>query len=66
MNQVTIDPKVSFGKPSIRNMRFSVSQMLELLAAGMTHKEILEDYPFLEEGDIFACLQYAPFTKINA
>ncbi len=42
------------GKPTIRNMRFSVTQMLELLAAGMSAEEILEDYPFLEKGDIQA------------
>lgn len=47
------------GKPSIRNMRFSVTQMLELLAAGMTPDQILEDYPFIEREDIQACLTYA-------
>ena len=47
------------GKPTIRNMRFSVTQMLELLAAGMSVEEILEDYPFLEKEDIQACLIYA-------
>jgi len=47
------------GKPSIRAMRFTVAQMLELLASGMTHVEILEDYPFLEEDDIRACLVFA-------
>ena len=59
INRITIHPDISFGKPSIRSMRFSVSQMLELLASGMTHQEILEDYPFLEKEDILACLQYA-------
>ena len=47
------------GKPTIRNMRFSVAQMLELLAAGMSSDEILNDYPFLEKEDIQACLLYA-------
>jgi len=40
-------------------MRFSVKQMLELLASGMTKKEILDDYPFLEVDDISACLEFA-------
>jgi len=40
-------------------MRFTVAQMLELLAAGMSSKEILEDYPYIEQEDIDACLLYA-------
>ncbi len=59
MERITISPLVCKGKPSIRNMRFTVSQMLELLASGMSHEEILSDYPFLENADILACLTYA-------
>jgi uncharacterized protein (DUF433 family) len=59
MERITINPNVCKGKPSIRNMRFTVSQMLELLASGMSHEEILSDYPFIEEADISACLMYA-------
>lgn len=59
IERITINSEVSHGKPSIRNMRFTVAQLLELLAAGMTSEEILEDYPFLEEEDIFACLVFA-------
>lgn len=63
MNQftegITINPNVCNGRPTIRNMRFTVAQLLELLAAGMTESEILADYSYLEEGDIKACLQYA-------
>jgi uncharacterized protein (DUF433 family) len=59
MERITINPLVCKGKPSIRNMRFTVSQMLELLASGMSHEEILSDYPFLENADILACLTYA-------
>lgn len=57
--RVTLNPAVSQGKPTIRNMRFTVSQLLELLAAGMTHEEILADYSYLEEADIQAVLLYA-------
>jgi len=59
LQRITINPNVSHGKPTIRNMRFTVAQMLELLAAGMTQAEILADYPFIEEADIQACLLYA-------
>jgi len=59
LNRITINPDVMHGKPVIRNMRFSVTQMLELIAGGMSFDEILEDYPFIEKEDIVACLQYA-------
>jgi uncharacterized protein (DUF433 family) len=59
ISRITINPEVSQGKPSIRNMRFTVAQLLELLAAGMTPAEILDDYPYLEHEDIMACLLYA-------
>ena len=59
MERITINPNVCKGKPTIRNMRFTVTQMLELLASGMSHEEILADYPFLENADILACLSYA-------
>jgi uncharacterized protein (DUF433 family) len=62
LNRITINIDVSGGKPSIRNMRFTVAQMLELLASGMTVTEILEDYSYIEENDINACLLYAAQT----
>jgi uncharacterized protein (DUF433 family) len=42
-----------------RGYRIRVSDILSLLSAGASHAEILEDYPFLEEEDIFAALEYA-------
>lgn len=59
LERITIDPNVMHGKPSIRNMRFTVTQMLELIAGGMTFQEILDDYPYIELEDIQACLNYA-------
>lgn len=59
LNRITINPGVCNGRPSIRNMRFTVAQMLELLAAGMSPQDILEDYPYIEKEDIDACLLYA-------
>lgn len=59
LSRVTLNPAILFGKPSIRNMRYSVEMILDLLSAGMTNTEILEDYPDLETEDIQACLLFA-------
>lgn len=59
LNRITINSEIMHGKPCIRNMRFSVSQMLELLASGMTYEEILSEYSYLEKQDIQACMEYA-------
>jgi uncharacterized protein (DUF433 family) len=59
LERITINKGVCNGKPTIRNMRFTVSQLLELLASGMKTNEILEDYDYLEEEDIRATLIYA-------
>ncbi len=58
-SRITMNPKVMSGRPTIRDMRFTVVQMLELFAGGMTVEEILEDYPYIEREDIYACLDYA-------
>jgi uncharacterized protein (DUF433 family) len=59
ISRITINPEVCNSKPSIRNMRFTVNQMLELIKSGMTFEEILSDYPFLEKQDLQACLLYS-------
>jgi uncharacterized protein (DUF433 family) len=56
---ITIEPGKRGGKSCIRGMRITVYDVLEYLAAGMTHQEILEDFPYLTEEDILACLSYA-------
>lgn len=56
---ITIEPGKRGGKPCIRGMRITVYDVLEYLAAGMTHQELLEDFPYLTEDDIRACLGYA-------
>jgi uncharacterized protein (DUF433 family) len=58
-NIITIEPGKRGGKPTIRGMRITVYDVLSYLAAGMTHEEILEDFPYLTEEDILACLSYA-------
>jgi len=57
--RITIDPEVCGGRPCVRGMRVTVSQILEMLAGGMTSAQILQDFPYLESADIDACLQYA-------
>ena len=59
IKRITLNPKVCFGKPTIRNMRYPVEMILDLLSAGMTNEEILEDYADLESADIQACLLFA-------
>ncbi len=59
LNRITTNPSILTGKPIIRGMRISVGHILKMLARGISHKEIIEEYPFLEEDDIKACLLYA-------
>jgi len=56
---ITIDPGKRSGKPCIRDLRITVYDVLGYLAAGMTHAEILADFPDLTEADIRACLAFA-------
>ncbi len=56
---ITIEPGERGGKPWLRGMRITVSDMLSCLAAGMTQQEILADFPSLTEEDILASLSYA-------
>jgi len=56
---ITIEPGKRAGQPTIRGMRIAVADVLGWLAAGMTHEEIISDYPELTEDDIRACLAYA-------
>ena len=57
--RITFDAEVMGGRACVRDMRVTVSLVLSLLANKMTIEEILEAYPYLEEEDISACLQYA-------
>ena len=56
---ITIEAGKRGGRPCIRRMRIAVADVLGWLAAGMTHAEIIGDFPELTEEDIRACLQYA-------
>ena len=56
---ITIEPEKRAGKPCIRGMRITVYDVLDYLSSGMTHQEILDEFPYLREEDILACLSYA-------
>jgi uncharacterized protein (DUF433 family) len=56
---ITIEPGKRSGKPCIRGLRITVHDVLEYLASGMSHEDILRDFPYLTEEDIRACLAYA-------
>ena len=59
LHRITIDPQVCGGRPCIRGQRIRVTDVLDLLAGGSTRAEILGEYPYLEEDDITAALEYA-------
>lgn len=63
--RITIEPDKRGGRPCIRGMRISVFDVLSYLAAGMTSAEILDDFPYLEQEDIQACLAYAAERERN-
>ncbi len=58
-DRITIEPGKRSGKPCIRGLRITVSDVLEYLASGMTEVEILSEFPDLELEDIRACLTFA-------
>ncbi len=67
LKRITMNPEICFGKPTIRNLRYPVEMLLDLLSGGMTHEEILADYPDLEEKDILAALQFAAkLARVNS
>ena len=59
LDRITIDPAICHGKPCVRELRYPVEMILELLSSGMSCEEILSDYEDLEREDILAVLAYA-------
>jgi uncharacterized protein (DUF433 family) len=57
--RITVSPEICGGRPTIRGLRIRVTDILDMLAAGATRAEILQDYPYLEDEDITAALEYA-------
>jgi uncharacterized protein (DUF433 family) len=64
IDRITIVPGLMAGKPTIRGLRFTVADILEMLASGMSAQDILEQHPILEAEDIQASLLYAS-VKMN-
>lgn len=65
LDRITIQPGLMGGKPTVRGLRFPVSDILELLSSGLTEAEILEQHPILEKADIAAALLYASMKIKN-
>ena len=56
---ISINPEIRFGKPCVKGTRITVADVLNLLASGASHSEILDDFPSLKEEHILACLAFA-------
>jgi len=63
-DRITVNPEQCGGRPCIRGMRIRVSDILDLLASGLSRKEVLKELPDLEPEDIGAALKYAS-SKLN-
>lgn len=59
LDRITFDRDILGGKACIRGMRISAALVVNLVANGMPHKEIIDAYPYLEEEDITQALRYA-------
>ena len=57
--RITVDPEQCGGRPCIRGMRIRVTDVLDLLANGLTPEQVLEELPDLEPADVGACLRFA-------
>lgn len=56
LSRITMDANICHGKPCIRDMRWPVEVILDMMLSGMSFQEILEDHPELEQADLMACL----------
>ena len=59
LEHIEIHADIIFGRPCIRGTRISVYDVLGWLASGMSHSDIIEDFPELNNTQILACLAYA-------
>ena len=58
-DRITVNPRQCGGRPCVRGMRIRVSDVLDLLAAGLTPEQVTAELPDLEPEDVAACLRYA-------
>jgi predicted nuclease of predicted toxin-antitoxin system/uncharacterized protein (DUF433 family) len=59
MDRITVNPQQCGGRPCVRGMRIRVIDVLDLLAAGLSPAQVVEELPDLESADISACLRFA-------
>jgi uncharacterized protein (DUF433 family) len=59
LDRITVDPGICGSRPCIRGLRVRVKDILDTLAGGSSRAEILGDYPYLEDEDITAALEFA-------
>jgi uncharacterized protein (DUF433 family) len=59
LDRITVNPRQCGGRPCIRGMRIRVTDVLDLLASGLTREQVLEEFPDLEPEDLDACLRFA-------
>jgi uncharacterized protein (DUF433 family) len=59
LDRITVNPDQCGGRPCVRSMRIRVIDILDLLAAGLSREQVLEELPDLEPEDVTAALQYA-------
>ena len=64
-DRITVDPEQCGGRPCVRGMRIRVSDVLDLLANGLSPEQVIEELPDLELADIQACLRYASRRVAN-
>lgn len=57
--RIIVDPKILVGKPVIKGTRIAVELVIDLLARGYTHEQVIEQYDHITNADIQACLAYA-------
>lgn len=58
-DRITVDPEQCGGRPCVRGMRIRVSDVLDLLASGLSSEQVIEELPDLESADVRACLRFA-------
>ena len=56
---ITVNPHQCGGRPCVRGMRIRVSDVLDLLAAGLSREQVVEELPDLEPEDVQACIRFA-------
>lgn len=65
-DRITINPQQCGGRPCVRGMRIRVSDVLDLLAAGLSIDQVVEELPDLEPADVVACLRFASLRVAEA